>query len=164
MDSNTQSVDQGDAGQQRVRTDVGNVLSEMLRGGTSSTMGQVFQQLLTGGMTDIRGVEQSAVRQWQRDIIPGINASASGISAMQNSKRGELVIRSGEDLSLRLANIRAQMTESYRNRQLQSLGLPLGHGTNLGTASTQDTIAEPSMFSQFMQLGGAVGGAAAGGK
>lgn len=153
------SVSRVGSAQQGVQNSLADVLNNLLQ---SDQFSGAFEQLLSGTPTDFEDVERGAFRTFTEFGIPAINAQAGGLSAIQNSRRGGEIARSAGNISSALASTKAQLTESARNRQLQAILGPLGISSGFSTAGTQDTIAEPSLFGQFLGLGGTLGGAALG--
>lgn len=152
----TESVSGLNAPQRGVARDLGSLLSGLL-GGTE--LPTALLDLLSGTPTDITAIEEGAFRNFRERGIPQINAQAAGLSATQNSRRVGEIARAAGDITSQLAGIKAQTIESARNRQLGAFSAVVNPSVGFSTASTVDTIAEPSLFGQLLGLGGTLGGA-----
>lgn len=154
--------------QQTVQSTVSNTLLGLISDeGIYAGRSEALADILAGSPTDITGIEEAMRRRFHRETVPDINAAFADVGGTLSSRRGETVARAGVDLDTRIGQIQAGLTESARNRQLQGVSLalsPLTLGAQFSTQRTIDNIAEPSLFGQFLGLGGTLGSAALLGK
>ena len=189
--------------QQFLEGKTGNLIYNMLMGGgglQNQMMGMLSQsqdmtqgplkQLLSGKPTGVgdyfrKGVLDPMLRSFDRDIAPRIDESFARHGASFGSRRGTATAQSLSDLHAaaggQLAQMRTQMAESAKARQLAAVGIPLqqtlgqiggmmniqqmGIPAALQFLQRQSTglSSTPGWGSQALQLGGTLGGAALGG-
>lgn len=164
------------------------LLEQLLNVGGDSRTQSALTDLLSGKATNVKpfwrkGVLNPALRQFDREIAPRMEAQFAQHGASLGSRRGSTISQALGDVYSnaqgQLAQMQTAMRESAKQRQLSALGIPLQQtlGQIAGfqtlsqtginpilaflrsqTTTQPDAIASPGIGGQLMGLGGTIFG------